>query len=301
MAVHNGFPFLAGAVQSVLDQAHRDFEFIIIEDASSDGTGDWLESQASADDRIKLIRHYQNKGLTKSLNRGISVASGEYIARMDGDDVAMPERFSRQLDFLRANPSVVLLGSEVELINELGFSLGNRGHSTDHDLIRRDLLSGNGGALTHPAVMIKASALHQVGGYDECFAVAQDLDLFLKLSELGRVANLSDVLLKWRQHPASINRTRACEWQQVKQIAIRNCIERCGADQIAREMFPVPQSFNFPATLLGQATFCQSRGERRASLKLALRSIQSGESFVKASLFIIKQLANVCVERLFKV
>src|SRR5438045_8388133 len=119
MSVYNGQEFLCEAIESVSTQSYRDFEFLIIDDGSTDGTPEILRKYAAADERIRVHRH-ENRGRAESLNVGIELARGEYIARMDADDVALPERLRQQLEFLEGHPDVGLLGGAFELISSRG-------------------------------------------------------------------------------------------------------------------------------------------------------------------------------------
>lgn len=296
MAVHNGLAFISDAVESILRQSLTDLEFIVVDDGSSDGTGDWLRQRAQSDARLVVLRQ-SNQGLTKSLNRAIGRASGALIARMDGDDIALPNRFAVQKDYLDANPDVVMVGSEVMLITDDGISLGPRRHAQDHCEIRRRLLVGDGGALTHPAVMIRKSALDAVGGYDEEFVTAQDLDLFLRLSEFGRVANLDATLLLWRQHPSSVNRTRAGSWQSMKRMALRKCFERCSVDQIVNDFFPAPFDWSVPDNAFGLAQVAASNYETKGALRLLARAILHGEKPFSATCQAATLTATALVRR----
>jgi glycosyltransferase involved in cell wall biosynthesis len=241
MSVHNGETYLRPAIESILQQTFSDFEFIIVDDGSTDSSAAILKEFSAVDVRIRLLAR-QNEGLTKALNHGLRQSRGEFIARFDADDISLPERFARQVDALCSDKSLVLLGSEVELISKDGLRLGIRGHAQDHEEIRHRLLWGNGGALTHPAVMIRKSALETICGYDERFTVAQDLDLFLRLSEIGRVSNLPDVLLLWRRHDCSINNTRYDLWMTMKRLAMENTIKRIGPAEFAKHFFYAPET-----------------------------------------------------------
>ena len=204
MSVHNGEEFLAEAVESILGQTFGNFEFIIINDGSSDRSGEILEGFAKKDGRIKLIEQ-ENLGLTKSLNKGLNRAKGKYIARMDADDIALPERFAQQTAYLDAHPECVALGSKILFIDPFGLPLWESKHELSHDGIDAQLLTGSGSAISHPAVTIRGDALKAVGGYREHLDTAQDLDLFLRLAEYGKVANLGQILLKYRLHLSSVN------------------------------------------------------------------------------------------------
>lgn len=236
MVVKNCAEYLSQAIDSVIEQTMQDFEFIVIDDASSDSTLSMLQSAAQRDDRIKLVAH-TSKGLTAGLNVALRAASAEYIARMDGDDVCLPARFEKQLYYLQSHPECVAIGSEVMLIDSYGRSIAPRTHPASHDVIRQRLVVGDGAAMTHPAIMMRAASVHQVGGYDERFETAQDLDLFIKLGEVGQLHNLAETLLLWRQHRASVNHTKYHTWRRLKALAVAETIRRIGADEYAAVMF----------------------------------------------------------------
>lgn len=264
MGVYNCEDYLQEAVDSILTQTFRDFEFIIIDDGSTDGSRRIIEAYEKKDSRIVAI-YQQNIGLTKSLNVGLNQAKGEYIARMDGDDIAMPYRLERQYHALKYSPELVLIGAEVELISSEGLQLGIRRHPHRHEDIRSQLLLGNGGAMTHPVVMFRRSTVLEVGCYDEEFNTTQDLDLFLRLTERGKAANLPEVLLSWRQHSSSINRTRSETWLQMKMRALKKTADRLGMDAYLQEMLSSDSLFQFPSEPLELARFARA-GNRPKSV-----------------------------------
>jgi glycosyltransferase involved in cell wall biosynthesis len=269
MAVYNCERYLEEAVESILNQTFRDFEFIIINDGSTDRSSELLNCLASKDGRIRLV-HQENIGLTTSLNHGLYMARGELIARMDADDIALPCRFDHQVGFLQKHQDVVLLGGEVELISEQGVELGPRGQPTDEQEIRRRLLLGDGGVITHPAIMFRRSVALKVGGYDLRFSTTQDLDLFIRLSERGKVTNLPETVLKWRQHGGSVNRTRSDTWSVMKRIAVGGAIERMGVDRYVESVFPMGECFSFPSDSLALSRHARSN-DRLASAEFFLR------------------------------
>ncbi len=274
MAVHNGERFLAEAVESILSQSFRDFEFLIVDDGSTDNSRAILQTYAERDSRIRLTSQ-SNQGLTKSLNIALQAALGEFIARFDADDVSLPQRLEQQVIALQSDPTLVLVGSEVELISDDGHHLGVRGHATDHREIRKRLLLGDGGALTHPAVMMRQSSVKAINGYDESFPVGQDLDLFLRLSEIGKVRNLPDTLLLWRQHSSSINNTRSGLWMQMKRQAIEKTIKRVGAAEYANALFYEMERSWAPNDYLALGAFAEQKGRYRTAAKLYGRSIRN--------------------------
>lgn len=207
MSAYNNADYIESAVNSILWQSFRDFEFIIIGDGSTDGTGELLEQLADTDCRIKLIRR-ENKGLTVSLNEALSLARGEFIARMDSDDLAVRERFEKQVAFLDSHPDCVLVGTKVMLIDPLDVEIVEGEFHQGHENLDAALLKGNGAAIYHPSVMIRKSALDRVGGYVPKYNGAEDVELFLRLAEIGRLENLDEILLKYRRHPASVNHTK---------------------------------------------------------------------------------------------
>jgi glycosyltransferase involved in cell wall biosynthesis len=207
MAVYHGQEYLREAIDSIRAQTVGDFEFVIIDDGSTDGSLAILREYESTDQRIRIITR-PNKGLTKSLNEGIAVCRGEFIARMDSDDVALPDRFEKQLNLLRSNPELIAVGGDVMRIDADGSRLNSPRMPITHDEIEADLLIGKGGALVHPALMIRRSALVEAGGYREKFKTAQDLDLYLRLARKGKLANVPDVVLKYRIHGGSVSHAK---------------------------------------------------------------------------------------------
>lgn len=202
MAVHNGMPFLKDSVESVLAQKFGDFEFLILDDASSDGTAAYLASLS--DPRVRVITLEQNIGLTAALNRGLKEARGAFIARQDADDISHPERFQIQAVYLRITPACAAVGSQVRLMDRHGRSLGNKQLPLMPDAIRFSHLFDN--ALAHSAVMFRKTAVEEIGGYDESFPVSQDYELWSRLSERHTLANLPQYFSTLRILDDSITR-----------------------------------------------------------------------------------------------
>ena len=190
MPVYNTARYLPAAVESILTQTFREFEFIIIDDGSTDRSGKILEKYAAQDDRIQLI-HRANQGIAKTRNQLLEQASGELIAIMDADDIALPDRFARQVDFLQAHADVVCVGSALDWIDERDRYLGHC-EMPQFDAEIQSLLVGGISMLHHPCTMARRSALLQVGGYDESMTASIDLDLWLRLGEVGKLANLPE-------------------------------------------------------------------------------------------------------------
>lgn len=205
MAVHNGGVFLPAAVESILEQSLRELEFVIVDDASTDGSLDKLKHYAKLDPRVVLVSNTEKQGLTKSLNIGAARSRGSFLARMDADDVAIACRLEQQLKWMISESECAVVGGQVMRIDEDGWPIGRWKVPLTHEEIDALHLAGYGGGIVHPAAMIRRQAFFKVGGYDNTFEAAQDFDLWLRLAEVGRLANLSGTVLNYRVHVSSIS------------------------------------------------------------------------------------------------
>jgi GT2 family glycosyltransferase len=209
LPVYNAAKYVAAAVRSILGQTFGDFELIAIDDGSTDSSLQILEQVSRQDARVHIISR-PNTGIVSALNDGVARARGEFIARMDADDVAMPRRFERQLCFLRDTPACVAVGSAILLIDSDGDPIGVQHWATTHEQIDKLLLTGWSG-LAHPTALIRRAALQQVGGYRTEYQWLEDKDLWLRLAEIGQLSNLSEPLLHYRLHETSISFQRESE------------------------------------------------------------------------------------------
>ncbi len=200
MSVYNGEEFLAPALESVLNQSFRGFEFIIIDDGSTDRSAEIVKGYK--DPRILLVRQ-ENQGLAVALNRGIELATGEYVARQDADDISHPERFATQVRFLDAHPEIAVLGTGALLIDPQGRPFSSFRTFTRHERMVAELLRG-ACPLMHGSVMARREALLAAGGYNAAFIDAQDVELWLRMSGRYRLGNLSDILYQQRKHDQSM-------------------------------------------------------------------------------------------------
>lgn len=200
MSVYNAERYVGEAIESILGQSFRDFEFIIINDSSTDRSGEILHS--FQDERIISVKNAENIGLTKSLNKGLQMAKGEYIARMDADDISLPERLEKQVCFLEAHPEVGLVGSAVIYIDPDGKELGvQRVRPEDFHQALLDIDF----CWEHSATMFRAVCVETVGPYREEFKYAQDYDLWLRIAEKFDLDVLREPLIKSRLHPDAIS------------------------------------------------------------------------------------------------
>jgi glycosyltransferase involved in cell wall biosynthesis len=293
MAVHNCEPYLQAAVESILNQTSRDFEFIIIDDGSSDGSIAILEKYAACDQRIRLVSR-GNLGLTKSLNEGLALAKGEYIARMDADDISLPERFARQVDFLDSNPGHVAIGANVMMTDGELRPLRLRPQPRTHREICRELLLGNGGAMTHPVIIFRRAAAEKVGGYDERFVVAQDLDLLIRLSEIGLLENLGEVLLYWRQHDESVNHKKFSTWHMVKRLAIKEAIIRQGPETYANGLFPAGEFYPTNRCAIDWGKEALGGGQLHTAWHFAFKALGDGRHRKSA----LKLIAKIVISKI---
>ena len=205
MSVYDGEKYLREAVDSILAQTFSDFEFIIIDDGSTDDTYHILEGYK--DERIKLIKNSQNYGLAWSLNRGISLASGEYIARMDCDDISYPERFMAQVEFMDRHGDIDVVGSWIEYIDTDGRLTGKIWKCMGSVMGLRWLTFFNT-PMPHPAVMARRRFFDLAGQYNAAFKVGQDYELWVRSNTVFRFSNIQRVLLKYRVHGANYSKNR---------------------------------------------------------------------------------------------
>ncbi len=203
MSAFNGLPFLSEAVDSLLQQSYTNFEILVVDDGSTDGTFDVLQAYAKADRRVRLLKNPVNIGHARSLNRGIGCSHGKFIARHDADDISMPGRFARQVEFLEAHPEVGLVGTLPEFIDESGASLplGKYPLLTDNESIQRQMLDSN--CIRHGSVMMRRTCLDAVGLYDPELEPSEDYDLWLRIGEVAELTNLPEASYLYRQHPNS--------------------------------------------------------------------------------------------------
>lgn len=200
MAVYNDAKYLGEATESILSQTFSDFEFLIIDDGSTDATPELLSGYNQQDERIQWYRFEHNRGLAAALNYGIHWASGEYIARMDADDISLPERLAVQVDYMDANPEIGICGAWVELIGNIEGQVWEL--PSKHDSIFAQMLFSN--ALAHPSVVMRAQALKQHNlQYDEHVHYAQDYELWSRAIFRTKLANVPQILVQHRRHARS--------------------------------------------------------------------------------------------------
>lgn len=210
MGVHNAADLLAATLDSVLSQSGVDFEFIVVDDGSTDQTCEVLQTYADIDRRLRILSIPENRGLTEALVAGCQAARGAYIARQDAGDRSMPGRFAAQVSWLDAHPEAVLVSCHTRFIGLYGEPLYERCISAEE--LNETLTVGVGGDFRgpthHGSVMMRTSAYHQAGGYRLPFVVAQDLDLWLRMVELGEVGVIDMIGYESQVSPTGISAQR---------------------------------------------------------------------------------------------
>ena len=207
MAAYNAEAYVEAAIESLLAQSWNRLELIVVDDGSSDSTGDRLAAMARRDPRIRILTNATNLGLAASLNRAIDAARGDLLARMDADDIALPDRLRQQMVAFAADPRLVLLGSNVRQISASGHPDDITDLPIDDWTIRCVSLSLN--PFAHPTVMMRIGPFREAGlRYNVGFETTQDWELWLRLMQYGRVANLPEPLVEQRVHTSSISARR---------------------------------------------------------------------------------------------
>lgn len=230
MAAYNAEAHLPTAIRSILGQSFADFEFIIIDDGSTDRTAEIIA--AHDDPRIKAIRNPENLGLIRSLNRGLDAATGTYVARMDADDEALAERFEQQVRFLDAHPEIGLCGTAIETF---GARSEHWALICEPARVKCQLLFDPG--LSHPTAMFRRSLVVRHGlRYDERYLHAEDYALWVRFADLAGIANLPDVLLRYRLHAQSVSHANREVQRQTAERIRREQLAKLGIEPSEREM-----------------------------------------------------------------
>ncbi len=231
MSVYNGEASLARTMDSVLAQEGVDFEFIVVNDGSTDGSGQLLDNYAQRDTRVRVI-HQQNTGLTRALIRGCAEARGEFIARQDCGDVSLPGRFAAQATLLAERNDVVLTSCAVRTVAPCGalMFVSVREGDTLHHGLTADSIEGLIGPPHHGATMFRRSAYFACGQYNPEYVVAQDLDLWLRIVRHGRAYGSGNVGYEAEFSPRGISGQRRAEQVRMKLRAFREARVRAGLD-----------------------------------------------------------------------
>jgi len=223
MAVLNTARFLPEALKSIADQTFSDFEFIVVDDGSSDGSTQLLRSFAASESRVKLITR-GNLGLIATRNELLHTAKGELIAWMDSDDISLPDRLALQVATFDDDAALVCLGGNAQCIDPDGNMLNLERYPLSHEEIFIAQRQGSG--MRFPTTMMRRSSVLQVGGFREPFRMCEDFDLLLRLGEIGKMNNLASTLYLYRQHLSSVCASLGPNWAAYRDRALALAQER---------------------------------------------------------------------------
>lgn len=217
MSVYNEEKFVGEAVESILNQSYRNFEFIIIDDASTDRSVSVIEKYT--DSRIRLIKNSENHGLTKNLNKGIQLSKGKYILRMDADDIAFPNRFALQVKYMEEHPEVVLSGGFMKVFGDINGVFRN---AIENDLMKINLIFNT--VSFHPTFIIRRDCLENNKiRYNDNLRYAQDYYFIYELSKIGKIANIPEILIRYRVHSGQVSNEKKYEQKKCADFT-RRCI-----------------------------------------------------------------------------
>ncbi|MDR1882083.1 MAG: glycosyltransferase [Prevotella sp.] len=232
MPVYNAGLYLARAIDSICSQSFEDWELILVNDGSTDDSEAIISRYG--DNRICYVKNPVNLGLIKTLNKGVGLCGGKYIARMDADDVAFPERLKMQVAFLDAHPDYLMCGTNACVINSAGNRTGKIRNLTDNDFLRISLLFSP--SFVHPTVMIRREVL-QENKYDEAYRHVEDYELWRRIAKQGKIANLEAELLAYRRHDSNVSVLNNRVQDELKDKIITDELKALDIIPVAEELY----------------------------------------------------------------
>lgn len=228
MPVYNGMPYLKEAIASILKQTYKNFELIIVNDASKDSTLKYLNSLK--DKRIKIINNKKNIGLAKSLNIALKKAKGEYIARMDADDISLPNRLKHQLAFLEKNSAIDLCGTWADIIDENNKIIGEKKYPSTPEKVKKALSLYT--AIIHPTFMGRKKLFLQLNGYNPKYDFAEDYDFLMRSRKNFKLTNIPKKLFLWRYQNNRRSRTVMNKMYRIDLAIKKNSLKKDGFDAL---------------------------------------------------------------------
>ncbi len=251
MGAYNSQNYIGPAIDSILKQTYRNIEFIIIDDCSTDSTPDILKRYSQKDKRIRIVTNEFNRGLGYSLNLGVDMANGAYIARMDADDISAPKRFERQVAFLKKNTDVACVGTSARRIGNvkgLGKVFRVIHSPQSHEDIQAWLLLGT--PMFHPSVMFNAQIIKKLGiNYDPNFRRAQDYELWTRLVFLSKMRNIDEPLHAYRYSPKMASVVAADEQRRRARILQSHMLNKLLGRKPTEEELELHSKFVFQSEL----------------------------------------------------
>jgi glycosyltransferase involved in cell wall biosynthesis len=293
MACYNGARWLEAAINSILNQSHQDFEFIIVDDGSTDASAQIIASFAAKDSRIRVITRPQS-GLSASLNAGIKAARGDWVARIDADDVSETTRLEKQYAYVCQHASVVFVGSALRLIDERGRILSTHVYPSDSARLENGLRVGKKFP-PHSSAFFRRDIALSLGGYRGVLKRAEDHDLWLRLSEVGRLAALGEPLVQIRIHSNQMSHLEAGRRQLIDaKVAVTSYwLRRAGCgDPLANsaemvefyawvsDQLQQTQLFEYVDTLRRLKLALSTDGPGRKGMMVCVRTLASHPGFV---------------------
>ena len=219
MPNYNCESYLSEAIESILNQSFTDFEFIIIDDWSTDNSWKIIQEYAKRDNRIRAVKNEENLKICKTLNKWIEFAKWEYIARMDSDDISMIDRFEKQVKFLDSHHEIWIIGWSMDIINEKWKIYSKREYNLSDTEIRNKIFRYS--PFCHPVVMMRKTALDKSGWYDNELVYSEDYDLYFRIWMYSKFWNLADTLIKYRMYDWN-STTKKLKQMERGTISIRN-------------------------------------------------------------------------------
>lgn len=223
---YNAEKFIEASIASIISQTYSNLEIIAIDDSSTDNTFSILQILSKNDNRIKILHNEKNAGLVFSLNKGIVNAKGKYIARMDADDISLPQRIEKQIKFMEQHTDVALCGSGYLIINSENKETGKISLPSENEEIKAALLFTN--AFAHPTVVIRKEILERCGLYEEGLVPAEDYELWIRIAENYKIANIPAYLLKYRVHESNLTLTKKENQKHAFEIILNKHAEAFG-------------------------------------------------------------------------
>ncbi|MEO1236573.1 MAG: glycosyltransferase family 2 protein [Planctomycetota bacterium] len=293
MTAYNAERYVAATVESVLAQTMEEFEFVVVDDGSTDGTAELLRGFAERDGRVRVISG-PNQGIPRAANTGLAACRAALVARIDADDLAEPDRLERQAAYMNEHAEVVAAGSWVTFIDEAGRRLTINRPPTDHDAIDDALMRGHC-AIWNTSSIYRREAFAALGGYDEHFATAEDLDAWLRLAEVGEVANIAEPLHRYRLHEASVSAAD----QTGNRGYCKDACERAAVRRGVASRFEADEPWRAGKDAGSKRTFytrygwwAYRLGERRTARHYALKAIRHGGLAVEPWVLLAKSLVG---------
>lgn len=271
LPVYNAEQYIKETVESILNQTFSNFEFIIIDDGSTDRSLEILQGYAKEDGRIRLISR-ENKGLADTLNEGLKLCLADYIARIDSDDIATLERLEVEYNYLKENLDVVCVGSDFQLIDYKGRCIGSVCLPKKSKEIERALLIGEC-PIAHPSTMFLKKAINLVGGYNKSFFPAEDYALWIALLDIGKIKNLDTVLLKYRVHAAQVTQEANVKMTANTKIICEEACRKRGISSRYDENIWLVTEKSRCKKFLSYGWYAFKTGRRWMALEYALKAI----------------------------